>query len=269
MRAVMCERFGVYEATQLYYVALGCFVVVGELVGHLYKIDCYVYIILCVVCIVDERKMAAAITNDIILSRTGREFGPDFMLNVEKTGPAGPIITTESSITEVLNIVGYLCNTTRGDNSTINGEGSLDKMAYGVHDATGVYQNGGVGAAAGTLYTSAPNQLIDLDTLNTTAAITAVAAGVVANAFIPQGILPRAQDAMDPHAHTPPIDIAAVATRITLMSDCVKQMINILENTRTIFGPKGWTALFSKVKGGGGAKRTHRQHRRKYSSKHY
>jgi hypothetical protein len=55
----------------------------------------------------------------------------------------------------------------------------------------------------------------------------------------------------------------------SLMSDCVKQMINILENTRTIFGPKGWTALFSKVKGGGGAKRTHRQHRRKYSSKHY
>ena len=39
MRAVMCERFGVYKATQLYYVALGCFVVVGELVGHLYKID--------------------------------------------------------------------------------------------------------------------------------------------------------------------------------------------------------------------------------------
>ena len=53
----MRERFGVYEATQLYYVALGCFVVVGELVGHLYKIDCYVYIILCVVCIVDERKI--------------------------------------------------------------------------------------------------------------------------------------------------------------------------------------------------------------------
>jgi hypothetical protein len=50
-------------------------------------------------------------------------------------------------------------------------------------------------------------------------------------------------------------------------------MINILENTRTIFGPKGWTALFSQVKGGGGGggggKHTHRKHRRKYSSKHY
>ena len=32
MRAVMRERFGVYEATQLDYVALGCFVVLGELV---------------------------------------------------------------------------------------------------------------------------------------------------------------------------------------------------------------------------------------------
>ena len=62
------------------------------------------------------------------------------------------------------------------------------------------------------------------------------------------------------------------------MSDCIKQMINILENTRTIFGPKGWTALFQQVKGGGGggggggknhaAKRTH-HHRRRYSSKQY
>jgi hypothetical protein len=49
-------------------------------------------------------------------------------------------------------------------------------------------------------------------------------------------------------------------------------MINILQSTRAIFGPKGWTALFNQVKGGGGknhAKRTHRQHRRRYSSKQY
>lgn len=211
---------------------------------------------------------AAAITNDIILSRTGRELGPDFMLNVEKTGPAGPTITTESSITEVLNIVGYLCNTSRADDSTINGDGSLDKTAYGVHDATGVYQNGGVGAAAGTLYTStAAAALFAMDTL--------VATAPAANAFIPQGILIRTRNAAPGGQHTikPPVTINAVtgqAEITTLMSDCVKQMINILENTRTIFGPKGWTALFNKVKGGGGgAKRTHRQHRRKYSSKHY
>jgi hypothetical protein len=35
----MRERFGVYEATQLDYVSLGCFVVVGELVRHLHNID--------------------------------------------------------------------------------------------------------------------------------------------------------------------------------------------------------------------------------------
>jgi len=211
---------------------------------------------------------AGAITNDIILSRTGREFGPDFMLNVEKTGPAGPTITPESSITEVLNIVGYLCNTTRGDDSTINGEGSLDKTTYGVHDPTGVYQNGGVGAAAATLYTStAAAPLFAMDTL--------VATAPGADAFIPQGILIRTRNAAPGGLHTIklPVTINAVtgqAEITALMSDCVKQMINILENTRSIFGPKGWTALFNKVKGGGGgAKRTHRQHRRRYSSKHY
>ena len=55
-----------------------------------------------------------------------------------------------------------------------------------------------------------------------------------------------------------------------LLSDCVKQMINLLVQTRQIFGPKGWTDLFQKVKGGASSKkRTHRRHRRRYSSKHY
>jgi hypothetical protein len=210
----------------------------------------------------------AVIDNDMILSKTGREYGPDFMLNVQKTDPRGPTITSESSITEVLNIVGYLCNTSRTDNSTINAEGSLDKMAYGVHDANGVYQNNGVGAAAATLYTStAATALFNMDTL--------VVSPPAADAFIPQGILIRTRNAAPGGLHTikQPVTINAATGRAeitTLMSDCVKQMINILENTRTIFGPKGWTALFNKVKGGGGgAKRTHRQHRRRYSSKHY
>jgi hypothetical protein len=193
------------------------------------------------------------------------------MLNVEKTGPAGPTITPESSITEVLNIVGYLCNTSRADASTINGEGSLDKTVYGAHDATGVYQNGGVDAAAGTLYTStAAAALFDMDKL--------VATAPVADAFIPQGILIRTRNPAPGGLHTikQPVTINAATGQVeitTLMSECVKQMINILENTRTIFGPKGWTALFSQVKGGGGGggggKHTHRKHRRKYSSKHY
>lgn len=209
---------------------------------------------------------AAPIDNAMILSRTGREYGPDFMLNVEKSDLSGNTITPQSSITEVLNIVGYMCNTTRNA-STINDEGSLDKNTYGKHDDQGYYVDP-VDAAGDTLYLSAPNQLFDLDNL-----VATQAAGVPVNAFIPQGILRRVQDTADPHAISQAVDISDPNTRTQLMSDCVKQMINILQKTREIFGPKGWTALFNQVKGGGAgskhAKRTHRQHRRRYSSKQY
>jgi hypothetical protein len=216
----------------------------------------------------------AGITNSLILTRTGREFGPDFMLNVEKgpyLGAATQIINENSSITEVLNIIGYMCNTTRGNDSTINDNGSLDKSAFGLHQGNGTYTNNGVGPAAATLYLStAANPLFELDTVANHAA----AAAVVGGAVIPQGILKRAVDAADPHALIQPFDISAPVTRTALMSNCIKQMITILENTRTIFGPKGWTALFQQVKGGGAgskhaAKHTHRQHRRRYSSKEY
>jgi len=221
----------------------------------------------------------AALTNEIILRETGREFGPDFILNVERGALTGPTITAESSVTEVLNIVGYLCNTTRNNDSTIKREGSIDKLIYGEHANTGLYTPlglagapgaPGAGAAGATLYLSnAANSFFDLNNL----AANPAAAAAVPGAFIPQGILPRTRDTQPLHAPSDPIDISAVASRLTLMSDCVKQMINILTKTREIFGPKGWTALFNQVKGGGAgskhAKRTHRQHRRRYSSKHY
>ena len=210
----------------------------------------------------------AGITNNIILTRTGREYGPDFMLNVEKGPYAANIINANSSITEVLNIIGYMCNTVRVDDSTIIDNGSLDKTVYGSHDASGTYTNNGVGAAAATLYLSTAAPLFDLNTVANTAA----AAAGVAGAVIPQGILKRTVDQADPHTLTPAVDISALQTRTELMSNCIKQMITILENTRTIFGPKGWTALFQQVKGGGGGgggtKRTH-HHRRRYSSKQY
>ncbi len=199
----------------------------------------------------------AAITNNIILTRTGREYGPDFMLQVEKGAYAANIINENSSITEVLNIIGYMCNTTRVDDSTIIDNGSLDKTAYGIHVANGTYTNNGIGAAAATLYLSTAAPLFDLNTVANTAA------AAVAGAVIPQGILKRTVDQVDPHALTPAVDISALQTRTELMSNCIKQMITILENTRTIFGPKGWTALFQQVKGGGGGtKRTHHHRRR-------
>ena len=222
------------------------------------------------------------LTDAILLRNTGREFGPDFILNVQLPDLAGPIITNLSSITEVLNIVGYLSNNTRVDASTIREEGSIGKLIYGAHDAQGVYTQAGLdgapglpgpGAALGTLYTTTPNQLIDLNTLDAPAAIRAANAGAVAGAFIPQGILRRTQNAGPLNDPAAAIDIVALDIRATILSDCVKQMITILENTRNVFGPKGWTALFNQVKGGGAgskhAKRTHRQHRRKYSSKQY
>ena len=210
-----------------------------------------------------------AINNNIILTRTGREYGPDFMLQVEKGPYAANIINENSSITEVLNIIGYMCNTTRGDDSTIIDNGSLDKTAYGLHIANGTYTNNGIGAAAATLYLSTTNPLFELDTVANHAA----AGANVAGAVIPQGILKRTVDNADPHVLIQPLNISALQTRTELMSNCIKQMITILENTRTIFGPKGWTALFQQVKGGGGGggggtKRTH-HHRRRYSSKQY
>ena len=62
--------------------------------------------------------------------------------------------------------------------------------------------------------------------------------------------------------------ITADAEVKALFSDCVKQMIKLLEQTRRILGPKGWTDLFQKVKGGS-KKTQHRRHRRRYSSKQY
>ena len=235
-----------------------------------------------------------------ILQATGRDSGPDIVLNVEKSpfGAANAavdgIITPDSSITEVLNIVAYLTIPTATRLPAAipvppafpvwyNNEHSVLAAAgqYGITDpATGYYTNA-QGALDNSLFISVgPNpglMLYDLDGM-AASAVGAAAAGD----FIPVCIRKRAAPAGAPltigqvadtagAAASGNIPAAAAALPLvnSLMSDCVKQMINILENTRTIFGPKGWTALFNKVKGGGGAKRTHRQHRRRYSSKHY
>ena len=236
-----------------------------------------------------------------MLTAAGRERGPDIVLNVEKTqfgsvqanAPVNGIITQDSSITEVLNIVAYLTIPTASRAAAIpvapalplwyNDEHSVTPSVvgqYGLTDpATGFYTNA-LGLLDNSLFTSVgPNPGQILYDLNGMAADPAGAAA--AGDFIPVCIRKRAAPAAgaigavaDNAAASAngniPAGAAAVPLVNSLMSDCVKQMINILENTRTIFGPKGWTALFNKVKGGGGgAKRTHRQHRRRYSSKHY
>ena len=240
-----------------------------------------------------------------MLTATGRESGPDIVLNVEKSALANPgaaavdgIITDNSSITEVLNIVAYLTipTATRSaalpanpidapwfnkKHSVVAANGDVPSPT----DPNGFYTNNALAPLDLTLFQAAGggagNILYDLDTM---AVVVAGAPGV--------DVIPVCIRRRDPPGGGNPLQVANVASTgnpngngnilaggagnqlvISLMSDCVKQMINILVSTREIFGPKGWTALFNQVKGGGAgskhAKRTHRQHRRRYSSKHY
>ena len=224
--------------------------------------------------------MAAPITPAILLERTGRENGPDFMLKVDvPVMAANSVINANSNITEVLNVIAYLCNTAvnRTDATGIEDTQSVLTANHGLHLASGLYSSGndGAGLSNDSLWldgtgAAATTQMIDLDSLQSL---------VYAANNIPIGILARTPVAGalgTTYATVANLDIpAGVAGAIqgnalTNFSNAIKQMINILENTRTIFGPKGWTALFSQVKGGGGGgKHTHRKHRRKYSSKHY
>ena len=221
--------------------------------------------------------MAAPITQAILLERTGRENGPDFMLKVDvPVMTANSVINANSNITEVLNVIAYLCNgANRTDATGIDDTQSVLKANHGLHLQSGLYNNGndGTGPSNDSLWldgtgAAATTQMIDLDSLQSL---------VYAANNIPVGILVRTPVAGAlGNTYATVADLAIPAgvagaiqgNALINFSNAVKQMINILENTRTIFGPKGWTALFNKVKGGG-AKRTRRQHRRKYSSKQY
>jgi hypothetical protein len=225
------------------------------------------------------------VTNDI-LKAVGREQGPDYMLKLLPELDAGNrvgltfidddnVINMTSSITEVLNVVSYLCSTTRDGtlidtNNSVRGPPGTNIGAHTTAPSANGTYNAVNGAILNTFIASAVN------TNNPLFNITSLEPAAVADAFIPVSILRRtgaapaanlAWGVQDPHA-------VADEDAVTLvMSQCIKQMINILVKTREIFGPKGWTDLFQKVKGGGSsrsknAKRTHR-HRRRYSSKQY
>jgi hypothetical protein len=234
-----------------------------------------------------------------MLTATGRESGPDIVLKVIKTpvgvpavvanAPITGIITNNSSITEVLNIVAYL---TIDD---VTRQAPVAGAAPPWYDAThsvGTFAQGPGPTAPNGFYTG--NALLQLDNTLFTAIATTMMFNLDTMTAVPPAVIhviPVCIRKRNPPGGGNPLQVANVAPGAgngngnipiaplvagpmisALMSDCVKQMINILENTRTIFGPKGWTALFNQVKGGGGknhAKRTHRQHRRRYSSKQY
>jgi hypothetical protein len=232
-----------------------------------------------------------SITTQSLIAETGRENGPDFVLTPLFNPINGGAITANSNITEVLNVIAYLCN----PDAQIGGNGPLPRTdavidtnqsvqgIVGLHNPNGEYAaNDGAGASNNSLWLDADlggmqmsHQMIDLDSFQVPAG------GYTAN-YIPQGILAREpQQIPNPlgTAHRAiqiagPAAAGALPADITTELSCaVKQMITILIKTRAIFGPKGWTELFSRVKGGGSsrsknAKRTHR-HRRRYSSKQY
>ena len=223
--------------------------------------------------------MATPLNNSILLQSTGRDYGPDFALNVE-TPIFTPATTIDenTSITQVLNIVGFLCNTTR-TGANINEKHSIDKNIYGQHNNTGNYEANGLdGSGAGavdTLFLSAPGgggggPLFNLATM-------VAAAAIPAGAVVPEGLLKRgthppgaAAVVPDRYPAAAPLAVGGNGAVNNVMKDCISQMIKILEKTREVFGPKGWTALFKTVVGGKASKkRTHRRHRRRYSSKQY
>ena len=166
-----------------------------------------------------------------------------------------------------------MCSTANRDNNLIDADNSVTNNPVGASGIGAHGPNSGLYGAAGgiqaTFIATANNALFDLTTLLPIA---------TPNAVIPVGILRRTLQgaAADPSwdvLQAAPLAANAANDIIPLMSDCIKQMINVLIKTREIFGPKGWTDLFQKVKGGGSsrsknAKRTHR-HRRRYSSKQY
>lgn len=214
---------------------------------------------------------AGGVTKDQLIA-IGRPNGPDLQLkntdlNLQNTlDSIKDIIQADSSITEVLNVISFLTSTDR----TLAGLIDVVNSAYdgstsgAIDPATGYYTTA---TGPGTDFAPA---IIDLNTFNV--------AAPASDVKIPVSILKRrgapGTNPEDPDSFedmsTKVITVAAAETDSkALLSDCIKQMINLLIQTRQIFGPKGWTDLFQKVKGGGSSnrKQTHRRHRRKYSSK--
>lgn len=241
------------------------------------------------------------------LTMIGRPMGPDLQLKCDRTqletfsdvDAIAGIITADSSITEVLNIVSYLISTGSGTRNFTN----LVDTGNSVHKpdpaAGGAPTSGGIDPTTGYYadMDAAPMVLADTDPFlyRTTGAANVPTTPIIdidnftpsdqaaaGSIFIPVSIIKRRGGRATVAADDPDLFEVTTTTRTIpavtpgpaatpLLSDCVKQMILILMQTRDIFGPKGWTNLFTKVKGGGGSskKHTHRRHRRRYSSKQY
>lgn len=212
------------------------------------------------------------------LREIGRPNGPDVQLKINNAllafqptgGITSEIIKEDSSITEVLNVISFLINTDRDPNNMVEGTASVNGV--GETDAgSGYYADNNATPITNATLLAQPFCSLNLS-----------APGNPPQTRFPVSILKRRADP-NAAAGSPPnfqdmngkqltADPAGATAVTGLLSDCIKQMINILTKTRTILGPSGWTDLFQKVTGGSSsnkkAKRTHR-HRRRYSSKQY
>jgi len=177
-------------------------------------------------------------TRNALISETGREFGPDIAL---KVGPNIDnaefklIINENSSITEVLNILAFLLN-----NDGEQRKGSvIDKFSYNDNES----------------FDKVYNSLKDSAPFNITTLTTTLGVSEGDEITIPGTILRRDK------RYDLKTGIKIQSKQIQpLISACILQMINILENTREVFG--GWAKLFKGMQGGSSKSKTKKTRRR-------
>lgn len=211
------------------------------------------------------------VERNALISATGREFGPDIALKVrpkivgneisgkeaagEKIeGIINKIINKESSITEVLNILAFLLNNDEERNGSVITEFSYEHV-------NGIFEK---------LYASFKDKdppPFDIKTLTLTLTPSESSASVASaetkstvSITIPGTILKRDERCELKN------DIILNSEQIQpLISACILQMVNILENTRQVFG--GWAKLFKGMQGGSNSKsktKTRRNNRRRH-----
>ena len=199
----------------------------------------------------EEKKMIKL--RDEVLSKTGRQNGPDIALKVifnmkdVKYNDLKEIINENSSITELMNVFAFLVNTKDNRKNSIVKEFSFFKY---VHDEVGDYQENEIDEidendendeeyvlSVFEVLKHVEGPLFNIDTFQPYT-------GKEDVIILPAGIIKR--DALS--YHTAPIKVLKkdIPKLFTL---CILQMINILEKTRGVFG--GWTKLFKEMQGGG------------------
>lgn len=190
-----------------------------------------------------------------LISATGREFGPDIALKVRvnlvdddiKGIIIKGIINENSSITEVLNILAFLLNEKTERNVSVIKDFSYD------HDE--IFDK-----LYASLNDKAPFNIKTLTPSEGSAGVASAGSIQTESITIPGTILKRDEryDLKEP--------ITITSDQIQpLITACILQMVNILENTRQVFG--GWAKLFKGMQGGSNSKsktKTRRNNRRRH-----